>query len=173
VTDQLKHIERELRKLEATTAERPIARRNARRRVLSAMRTLRKAIDAEYPAIVDRTGVKRADHKTRIKRLKATGWREVAAEAAGRYAALGVTIKRVAWKERTTSQGAASYVNGVGWVMPKPETHVVPHERLFAPTWAVAIAKGHGFVGGAAEIRRALSNVKARRSAVVADALTE
>jgi len=71
-------LTRELRKLERTTVDQPIARRNARKRVLTAMRSLRAAVDEAFPPIVDRTGVKRL--KTfagRLARMKKAGWVEL------------------------------------------------------------------------------------------------
>jgi len=159
MTDHLKRIARELRKLEATTAERPIARRNARRRVLLAMRALRREIDTVYPPIVDRTGVKRL--KTfagRLARAKKAGWREIpgdhlAARDVANYAAAGVKVKKL---EHTDDGDEARGRPG--------EHHVV----WLVPAWAAAIGPND-----IPALRRALKNVKARRSAVVAEALTE
>jgi hypothetical protein len=164
----LSRIARELRKLEATTADRPIARRNARKRALGAMRSLRKAVDEAYPAIVDRTGVKRRPPEIRIKALKKAGWREVDIHTAGRYAALGVTVKRVAWttyEQRAT--GPRVYVKGVGWKEPKQETIADDHEALFVPDWAWAIGYDP------AQLRAAKKSHARKNAAVVAYALTE
>ncbi|HEV3059602.1 MAG TPA: hypothetical protein VGY48_15235 [Vicinamibacterales bacterium] len=159
MTDYLKRIERELRKLEATTAERPIARRNARRRVLSAMRVLRKVIDAEYPAIVDRTGVKRL--KTfagRLARAKKAGWRQIpgdhlAARDVANYVAAGVRVKKLEHTDDGDEARGRAGEHHVAWLV---------------PAWAAAIGPQD-----VPALRRARRSVKARRSAVVAEALTE
>ncbi len=66
-------LERALNTLEGTE-DRPIARRNARKRVLAELRKIRAAVDKEYPAIVSRKGVKRLTLQTRVARLKRAGW---------------------------------------------------------------------------------------------------
>jgi len=70
---KIKRIAQQARKL-AGTADRPIARRNARARVLSALRAVRAHVDAEFPAIVSREGVKRLTIEGRRARLKRQGF---------------------------------------------------------------------------------------------------
>ena len=117
------------------THDRPIARRSARRRSLIALRLVRAAMDREFPAIKkSREGVKRLTPEGRVARMRRKGWHAIDIVAAGAYAALGITVKRVAW---TTQQ---KYQNGVKNGVPQyrlgnPE----PHEILFVPGWAHAI----------------------------------
>jgi hypothetical protein len=73
-TDELlRQLRRDLAKLDGTE-ERPIARRNARRRVLGSLRRIRAYVDESFPAIVDRTGTKRLTVEGRVKRLERAGW---------------------------------------------------------------------------------------------------
>ena len=59
----------------AGTSGRRIARRNARKRVLGALRALRVIVDSHYPAIVNRTGAKpRLTHEARVKKMTKAGW---------------------------------------------------------------------------------------------------
>ena len=164
----IRRISRELRSLEATTDDRPRARRNARRRVLAAMRALRGAVDEAYPAIIaSREGVTHRPPEVRIKALKKALWRIVGVDDAGRFAALGVPVKRVAWttyEQRATGQRV--YVNGVGWKEPKMETVADEHEVLLVPGWAFAI----GF--DAARLREAKKSRKIKNAAVTAEALS-
>jgi hypothetical protein len=150
----LSRITRELRKLEATTADRPIARRNARKRVLGAMRSLRKAIDEAYPAIVDRTGVKRL--KTfagRLARAKKTGWVQVAGSSeAGYFAAAGVRVKRLEHMDDGDEKNGRAGEYHVAWLI---------------PVWAKAIGNDP------TKLRKALKSRAHRSAALVEQALTE
>lgn len=74
----LRKLERDLRHLPSTDA-RPIARRNARRRVLGSLRRIRAAVDESFPPIVNRTGTKRLTVEGRVKRLERAGWKYVGA----------------------------------------------------------------------------------------------
>lgn len=163
---KLNTLRRELNKLEATSDEKPISRRNARKRVLAAMRALRAQVDDSFPAIVkSREGITRRTPEKRIKALKRDLWREVQAHDAGRFAALGIQVKRVAWTTESTIHKERNFVPGKGWVYPKPTTVTQQHERLFVPAWAFAI----GF--DPARLREAKKSVKARSAAIVAEAL--
>lgn len=148
--DHLQRLRRELRKLEGTST--PIARRNARARVLSAARLLRAAIDKSYPPIIDRTGVKRL--KTfagRLARLKKAGWVQMPSSAdLGHWAAAGVSVKKL----EHTDDGDES--RGI------PGEH---HVAWLIPRWANAIGlrKAH--------LRMALKSRKIRNAAIVAEAL--
>jgi len=151
--DQLKRLRRELRKLEGT--ETPIARRNARARVLTAARLLRAAVDKSYPPIVNRTGVKRL--KTihgRIVRLEAAGWSLLdwrgvsisdshAMRSAGVFAAAGVPVKRIVGQSR---DGHRSWA-------------------VLVPKWAKAIGEDP------VQLRAAKKSLKLRNAAIVAEAL--
>lgn len=149
--DYLKRLRRELRKLEGT--ESPIARRNARKRVLTAMRTLRASVDTEYPAIVDRTGVKRL--KTfagRLARLKRAGWVELREEAdAGHWAAAGVRVVKLEHVDDGDEKNGRPGVYHVAWLI---------------PLWARAIGLDKALLNKAKKSR------KIRNAAVTAMALS-
>jgi len=131
-----------LRGLDGTEG-RPIARRNARRRVLGALRKVRAVVDEKAPAIIMRGKVTRLKTtKGRIARLEARGWISIAAAMAGALAAHGVSVRRV-----VDEQG---------------------HGHLFVPTWAHEI----GAVDGA-KLREALKSVKLRRAVLAEKALRE
>jgi hypothetical protein len=90
----LAKLRRSLARLPAT-ADRPIARRNARKLVLSALRIIRAKLDREFPAIVVTRATRRSsDPRARERRLLHAGWRR-ADELAGEYAAAGVPVRAV------------------------------------------------------------------------------
>lgn len=148
--ERLTLIKRELCKLEAT--ETPIARRNARKRVLVTMRGLRGAVDKQYPAIVDRTGVVRL--KTfagRLARAKKAGWVELASMAdAGFWTTAGITVKRLTH----TDDGDESRGRAGDY-----------HEVWLIPNWAKAIGLDR------ARLRAAKKSRKLRAAALVDQAL--
>ncbi len=91
--DYLNGIRRELVKLEKSPGT-PLARRNARRRVLSAARLLRAAVDREYPSIIERAGVKRLKtFNGRKERLERAGWEIIWPKLIPSYVAAGVTYQ--------------------------------------------------------------------------------
>lgn len=90
---QLKKLRASLLKLDGTS-DRPIARRNARKRVLGALRSIRGAVDTLYPAIVSREGTKRLTPEGRLKRLR-RDWISISSGQAGPYAACGIPVKRI------------------------------------------------------------------------------
>lgn len=146
------------------TADRPIARRNARKRVLASLWKLRALVDEAYPAIVNRSEPRtRRSPQERAKALERAGW--VRTSAAGHYAAAGVPIKRVAWTEVHESQSPPSYVARKGWVRGTTRS-VVKHEALFIPKWASVI--GHD---KPTELRAAKKSMKLRKAALVVEAL--
>lgn len=152
VDDYLKRLRRELLRLEATTNDQPIARRNARKRVLTAMRALRKIVDERKPPIVDRTGVVRL--KTfagRLARLKKAGWVELEHSAdAGLWATAGITVKRL---EHTDDGDEKRNLPGEyrqAWLIPR---------------WAKAIGLNKP------RLREAMKSRKIREAAITAEAL--
>lgn len=138
INEALRRLRNELAKCDGTEG-RTQARRNARRRTLTAMRSLRAALDREYPAIVERKEVVRRDPQARMKAVRRAGWIETGVNEAGRYGAAGVAIKRVAWKIQKENPQEPVYVKGRGWVKQKPIVYVQRHEHLFVPPWAAAI----------------------------------
>lgn len=139
-----KALAKELRRLEATRDDQPIARRNGRRRVFAEMRKLRNAIDKTYPAIAKPRDVVRRTPDERFRALVKTGWVCVDRAGAGRYALLGVPVKHV--KGVTGKVGTFSPV--------------------LVPEWAVAIG-----TNDEAKLRRAVKSRDAQKAAVVEAAL--
>ncbi len=131
----------------SSTEERPIARRNARARVLSALRAVRAHVDATYPPIVDRTGTRRLTPQGRMDRLKRRGFVQVTMSVAATLTLAGVKIHTV--RVPNVQQSSAT----------------ITVERYFAPRWAV-YAETHY---GVEELRRQVKN-KSRRLALQAEA---
>jgi hypothetical protein len=135
--DNLKRLRYELVKLEKSPGT-PLARRNARARVLAAARLLRAAVDREYPVIIVRTGVKRL--KTfagRLARLENSGWAPVdGSSEAGYYAAAGVPVKRLRHKDPNGS-------NYTAWLIPTRAKAIgVDTARLRAAKRSRALKRG-------------------------------
>lgn len=150
-------FDKHLRKLHAAlrtldgTEDRLIARRNARRRVWSALRAIRATVDAEYPAYPARRATCRLTPQGRIARLQRAGWTDVSASVAGAFAAAGVRVRRV------VVQG------GVGGTAP-----YVRSTRYYVPEWAYAIGPGHP-----ARLRAAKRSAVERRVAIATAALAK
>jgi hypothetical protein len=131
----IKKLRRVLRTLDGTT-DRPIARRNARKRVLGALRGLRGVVDAEYPAIISREGVERLTWEGRRNRLIRSDWESVDSKLAGKYAAESVTVKRLQGKSKTG----------------------VRFDELFIPGWAHTIG-----IDNLVPLRKAVKSVVERK----------
>jgi len=137
-----KKLQRAIKRLDGTE-DRPRARRNARRRVLAALRAVRAQVDREYPALSvakapRKKGLKAVESSTAVvKVMRARGWGIVyeAHEDASSYAVHGIRVRKV-------------------------------RDMLFVPAWAKAIG-----LDKPAELRAALKSVKLRRAAVAAQAL--
>lgn len=138
----IKKLRRMLRTLDGT-ADRPIARRNARKRVLGALRGLRGVVDAEFPAIVSREGVERLTFEGRRARLTRSNWVTVD-KGAGRYAAEGVPVKRLRGKTKNGSQ----------------------IDELWIPDWASAIG-----LDNLVPLRKAVKSVVERKRILTTIAL--
>jgi hypothetical protein len=103
------------------TADRRLARLNARRRVLKSLKRLRTLLDEQAPAIAKPRGeVKRADLIIRHRRLLRKSWVRVD-ELAGNYAAAGVPVRSLP-VNREMASGTIRHDMGI-----------------FVPRWAVAI----------------------------------
>jgi hypothetical protein len=101
------------------TEDRPIARRNARARVLGSMRLIRAVLNREYPAIkVAKTVVRLKTDRGRLDRLTRAGWKLVM--NASSYAAAGVPVREL-------------------WLTAEMRSASTSNHRLFVPDWAVAI----------------------------------
>ena len=162
----LKTLRRTLRKLYLTTSDRPIARRNARRRVLTALRKMREVVDESFPAIVERSAPKaRKTGEARVEALEKAGWVRQGSIAAARFAGAGVPVKHVKWKTRAIVAGERKYVPRKGWVT-KQSTRVDNHETAFVPAWAHAIGPDKP-----SALRAAKKSVTLRKAALVAGAL--
>jgi hypothetical protein len=150
----LRRLRNRLTKLPATT-DRPIARRNARRSVLSAMSLLRAAVDRLYPAIVERKEVVRLKTtKGRLDRIRKAGWRDVPGdpEDIAQYAAAGVRVRRIVIKDPVGPLQPRDYVTRTFW---------------FVPGWAAAIGSDKH-----RELAEAKRSRTAQRAALAAEALT-
>ena len=123
------------------TEERPIARRNARARVLSALRAVRSHVDEVYPAIVKREGTKRLTVEGRIARLKRKGMVEVSATAKD-LALRGVKIHTIVVRN------------------PQDKNPPLFVERHFAPRWALELWKSQRHD----DLRRAAKDKTFRRA---------
>lgn len=120
--EKIKRIAKETRKLTATSLDRPTARRNARARVLSALRAVRAHIDVEFPAIVSREGVKRLTVDGRRARLKRQGFVKVGEPIAGDYALAGVSVRTVTVRN------------------PQRDGDTIRWNEHYVPRWATIIA---------------------------------
>ncbi len=150
-------IEQKLRKLAQAlkscdgTEGRAIARRNARARVLSALRAVRAHVDTVYPSIVDRTGAKRLTLEGRLARLKRQRWVEVnASMTAGAYALQGVPMKTV------------RVLN------PQHRGQPLAWKRYFIPVWALDIG-----LDDPAKLRAAVKNRTYRKALQVEAAILQ
>ena len=146
--DALRQLRNALVKCDGT-ADRRIARNNARAKALTALRRMRKTLDETYPAIrLVTTRVRLKTDRGRLERLRRAGWKDVFGEKdAARFAASGVPIKRIRLKQ----------------VDAKGEEY---SEYFFAPAWAVAIGSDHP-----SELREAKRSIRMRKAAIAAEAL--
>lgn len=141
---RIRHATRALPK----TQDRPIARRNARKRVLAAVRAFRAVLDESFPAIIVKGKVVRLKtFEGRLARLKKAGWTMVDNGYIAGYALAGVRVKRVYHKD--PGERGQSYIG------------------YFIPAWAWAIAKGMPEVHQA-ELRAAKKSNKLKRAAQAA-----
>lgn len=162
---EYRNLRRMIIKLDGT-ADRPIARRNARKRVLASLRKLRAAVDTSYPAIVNRSEPRvRKSPAERIRALEKAGWIRHSATSLGAYAAAGVPVKHIKWKVVTESQSPGTYVKGKGWVHGTTK-NTVTHEVHLIPRWAKVIGPDKP-----TELRAAKKSMKLRKAALVVEAL--
>lgn len=143
--DLLKPLRRALRTLPGTS-DRPIARRNARRRVLTAVRAIRATVDREYPAIIVRGKV------TRLKTVRGQHERAVrrglaAIENTFVLAFLAAGVKPIRREFREGSKTWATW---------------------YVPSWAKAIGTHNP-----ALLRRAKKSIKDRHAAITIATLQE
>lgn len=163
----LGRLRRELLRLASSLADKPIARRNARRRVLSSMRLLRAAVDREYPAVIVAKERKRRAPQDRMRVLTKAGWKIASAEVVAVCAAEGITVKRVVWNDYEMRTPAPYYVSGKGWVTPAPTRRLLhTATRYFIPGWAAAIG-----TDDLAHLRAAKRSRIMRHAALAAQAL--
>lgn len=162
----LKTLRRTLCKLYLTTSDRPIARRNARRRVLTALRKMREVVDESFPAIVERAAPKaKKTGEKRVEALEKAGWVRQGSIAAARFAGAGVPVKHVKWKTTAIVAGERKYIPRKGWVQDQ-HTRGDNHEAILVPAWAAAIGPDKP-----SELRAAKKSVTLRKAALVAEAL--
>lgn len=111
--ERLRVLRAALRGLDGTDG-RQVARRNARQRVLRALRAVRTELDSRWPAIVTRAGVRRLKtYEGKLARLTRKGWEaEPDARRIASYAAAGVPVRRVQGLNRSGKVDTATLVPG-------------------------------------------------------------
>lgn len=110
VEDVVKDLTRVLGKLSGTE-DRMIARRNARKRVLAAIRNLRAVVDRDFPALLpSRVGVKRLTFEGRCDRLFRKGWQTTTRP--GDYALHGVPTRRIDGTDRRNRSAKLDFIPG-------------------------------------------------------------
>jgi hypothetical protein len=117
---RIARIAKEARTL-AGTADRLVARRNARARVLAALRAVRAHVDAEFPAIVSREGGKRRTIAGRRARLKRQGFVHAAHANIVRYALAGVRVHTLIVRN------------------PQPDGSVYTLREHYVPRWVMVL----------------------------------
>ena len=146
----------ELRKLAAGvrglegTEDRPIARRNARQRVLRELRKLRTLLDTKAPAIIKRGRAGRLKtFEGRAARLKRIGWIPTSPHVVAEFAAAGVRVRRIRIRVKSGDLETTQ-------------------EQLFLPAWAIAIG-----ADSPTKLRQAKKDRKLRESVVAMAKLRE
>lgn len=149
----MKPVEKALRRLRQAlrtlggTEGRPVARRNARGRVLTALRLVRAALDKEAPALrkaPTRNRTIRRDPKgyvdQKIARLRKADWREVSQSDAIAFAAAKAPMTRVAGKIQARVSPSAKRLGATAyqWV-----------DLCFVPVWALAVGPDPKAIRGA------------------------
>jgi len=154
IDQKIERIAKEVKKLSATTPDKPISRRNARARVLSALRAVRAHIDEEFPPIVSREGVKRLTPEGRIARLKRQGWVKITgslpSSQAGEFSLHGVPVKTV----RVSN--------------PQQDGKPIKWSMYFVPRWADEIG-----VDDLAKLRAAVKSRTFRRAVLTEAAILQ
>lgn len=144
--ERLRNLRATLRKLGGTDA-RPVARRNARKGVLSALRALRADVDERWPAIIERKNVQRLKtYAGRLARLTRKGWETCDVRDAALFATAGVPVRKVHGYNRGDP--------------------TVSTTTLVVPGWAAAIGPDHP-----TQLRAAKRSTMEKRAALAADAL--
>lgn len=128
------------------TADRAIARRNARRRALTALRGVRAAMDREYPAIMVRrtSGSRLTTFEGKLARAEAAGWRQTDVRGAAAFGSHGIRVRRVSGVTRSGTRNTV----------------------LMVPDWALAIGSEKP-----AQLARARRSLIERRAALAAAGL--
>jgi len=143
--EYLRQLSAGIRSLTGTDG-RARARGTARKRVLKALRNVRRVLDEQAPAIIERKSVERLKtYEGRAGRLQRKGYIPVHERAAAIFASAGVPIRRLVHVDtRGTSIG------------------------IYAPAWAVAI--GHENV---TKLRQAKKSVVIQKAILAEKALRE
>lgn len=127
------------------------ARGTARKRVLKALRNVRRVMDERAPAIIERSGGERLTPRGRMQRLVRAGWVRVD-ELAADFAAAGVPVKRCPVVYRGSVYGESRLDETALWV----------------PAWAVAIG-----VKNTTKLRQAKKSVMLQKAVLAEKALRE
>lgn len=133
------------------TDDRARARRTARQRVLKALRNVRRVMDEQAPAIIERAGGERLKtFKAREARLLKRGYVAVGGDAFVDFAAAGVPTKKLVHK------------------VPQTDGSVWTQSGLYAPAWAVAIGRHLP-----TKLRQAKKSVQLQKAILAEKALRE
>ncbi len=127
----------------------PLARRNARTRVVDALRGVRQALDKEYPAparkrVVNRRG--KLTIKAKRKQLIDDGFVVAKGATLAKLAEVGVTVR---YTKGGASSAATGWYEGAAWV----------------PGWA-AYWLQYGGISKVAEARKSMKLIKAAKAAM-------
>lgn len=135
----------------AGTEDRARARGTARKRVLKALRKVRKLLDERAPAIITRSGgVRLKTFEAREDRLLKRGYVRTDPHTCGGFAAAGVPVKRIT--HRT----------------PQADNTVFTQTGLYVPAWAKAIG-----ISNPTKLRQAKKSVMLQKAVLVEQALRE
>ncbi len=130
-----------------------LARRNARTRVVDALRNVRQALDKEYPAPPRRVVTRRSKLSVREKRkqLITDGFVIAKGTTLAKLAEAGVAVRYTKGGSRTTSGTGSSnsWFESAAWV----------------PGWAAYYLQ-YGGISKVAEARRSMTLIKAARAAM-------
>jgi hypothetical protein len=148
--EYLRQLSAGIRSLDGTDG-RARARGTARKRVLKALRSIRRVMDERAPAIIERKGGERLKtFKAREARLRKHGYTHVSQDYFVDFAAVGVPVKKIVHRTK------------------QPNGTVYEQTGLFAPKWAVAIGRDNP-----TKLRQAKKSVMLQKAVLAEKALRE
>lgn len=150
----LKGLKKALKTLQPTQG--PLARRNARTRVVDALRAVRQALDKEYPAPARKANPYRKV-RTPLQRRKALieeGFYMVKGHVLAKLAEAGVAVRTTPSHKDPSQASSGSYL-GTGYIPP----------ATWAPGWACYWYE-HGGQSKVYEAKKSLAMIKAAKAAI-------